>query len=132
MILKSTALRPTTQVNKEGIMKLIIAYIQPDKLNPLKEVLYQNDIHRFSVVDAFGHSEEDGFLETYRGVEMEVDLMKKIRVEIAVNNDFCEKVVGCIIDAGKTGSIGDGKIFVIPIEETYRIRTGESGEDAIG
>ncbi|MBT3981788.1 MAG: P-II family nitrogen regulator [Bacteriovoracaceae bacterium] len=113
-------------------MKLIIAYIQPDKLNPLKEVLYQNDIHRFSVVDAFGHSEEDGFLETYRGVEMEVDLMKKIRVEIAVNNDFCEKVVGCIIDAGKTGSIGDGKIFVIPIEETYRIRTGESGEDAIG
>jgi len=132
LILKSTALRPTTQVNKEGIMKLIIAYIQPDKLNPLKEVLYQNDIHRFSVVDAFGHSEEDGFLETYRGVEMEVDLMKKIRVEIAVNNDFCEKVVGCIIDAGKTGSIGDGKIFVIPIEETYRIRTGESGEDAIG
>jgi nitrogen regulatory protein P-II 2 len=113
-------------------MKLIIAYIQPEKLNGVKKILYGQKIHRFSVVDAFGHSEEVGILESYRGVEMEIDLLKKIRLEIAVNDDFVDPVVKAIIEGGKTGAIGDGKIFVIPIENCFRIRTGEEGSKAIG
>ena len=113
-------------------MKLIVAYIQPDKLNEIKKILYSKDISRFSVIDAFGHSEEEGVHESYRGVEMEIDLVKKIRLEIAVNDDYVEPTVQSIINGGKTGTLGDGKIFVIPLDNCYRIRTGESGESAIG
>lgn len=113
-------------------MKLIIAYIQPEKLTQIKEILYENKIHRFSISDSFGHSEEPGFLEQYRGIEMEVDMLKKIRIEIAVNDSFCPIVVESLINGGKSGNLGDGKIFVLPLDEVYRIRTGESGSEAIG
>ena len=113
-------------------MKLIIAYIQPEKFNRVKKILFEKNIHKISVVDAFGHSEESGYLESYRGVEMEIDLLKKIRLEIAVNEDYVEQVVNAILEGGKTGELGDGKIFVLPIEQCYRIRTGEKGAEAIG
>jgi len=113
-------------------MKLIVAYIQPDKLNEIKKILYSKNIARFSVIDAFGHSEEEGVQESYRGVEMEIDLVKKVRLEIAVNDDYVDATVQAIINGGKTGTLGDGKIFVIPLDNCYRIRTGESGEGAIG
>jgi len=113
-------------------MKLIISYIQPDKLSMIKKILYENNIHRFSVSDAYGHSDEEGVLESYRGVEMEIDLHKKIRIEIAVNDEFVDPVIQSIINGGKTGSLGDGKIFVLPIDQCFRIRTGEEGSGAIG
>ena len=113
-------------------MKLVIAYIQPDKLNATKEILHGHNIHRFSVIDSFGHSEEAGYLESYRGVEMEIDMLKKTRIEIAVNDDFVQPVVDAIIAGGKSGKIGDGKIFIVPIDNVYRIRTGEEGSAAIG
>jgi len=113
-------------------MKLIIAYIQPEKFQMVKKILHSKDIHRISVIDAYGHSDEDGYLESYRGVELEIDLLKKIRLEIAVNDEFVAKVIDAILEGGKSGQIGDGKIFVIPIEQVYRIRTGESGPTAIG
>lgn len=113
-------------------MKLIIAYIKPDKLNEVKKILHDKEIHRYSVVDAFGHSDEKGYLESYRGVEMEFDLHQKTRIEIAVNDDYVRPVVDAILAGGKSGKLGDGKIFVLPIESAFRIRTGEEGSQAIG
>lgn len=113
-------------------MKMIVAIVQPSKLNKIKRLLYKNDINRFIVSDCYGHSEEDSIIETYRGVEMEIDLLKKIRIQIAVNDDFVDKAVKAILEGGKTGKIGDGKIFVYPIERCYRISTGEEGESSIG
>ena len=113
-------------------MKLIIAYIQPQKLNQVKQLLYDNNIQRFSVVDAFGHSDEASVLENYRGIEMEIDLAKKVRFEIAVNDEFVEPVIKAFLEGGKTGKYGDGKIFVVPLDECYSITTGSSGSKAIG
>ena len=113
-------------------MKLIIAYIQPDKLNAVKQALYDKEIFKISVTNALGCGQQKGFHESYRGVDFEVNLLKKIRVEIAVNADFVKPTIEAIIEGARSGKIGDGKIFVIPMEECIRIRTGESGEEAIG
>lgn len=113
-------------------MKMIVAIVQPNKLNHIKKLLYESQINRFTVEDCYGHSDEDRIIETYRGVEMEVDLMKKVRIQIAVNDEFVDKAVQSILQGGKTGKIGDGKIFVYPIEKCYRIASGEEGESAIG
>lgn len=113
-------------------MKMIIAVIQPEKLNQVKKLLYANEINRFIVEDCFGHSDEHSVIETYRGVEMEVDLKKKIRVSIAVNDEFVDKAVKAILEGGRTGKIGDGKVFVLPLDECYSISSGKSGNDAIG
>ena len=113
-------------------MKMIVAIIQPSKLNKVKKLLYANKISRFAISDCYGHSDVDSIFETYRGVEMEIDLQKKIQIQIAVNDDYVDKAVNAILEGGKTGKIGDGKIFVYPIEQVYRISTGESGEGAIG
>ena len=113
-------------------MKLIIAYIQPDKLKIAKKVLYDIQVHRISVVDAFGHNDEEKFLETYRGVELEIDLIRKIRLEIALNEEFVKPTIDALLSAGKDGILGDGKIFVVPLENCYRINTGEEGPTAIG
>jgi nitrogen regulatory protein P-II 1 len=112
-------------------MKMIVAIVQPSKLNKIKKLLYKNKINRFVVNDCYGHSDEDSIIETYRGVEMEIDLKKKIRLQIAVNDDFVDTTVNAILEGGKTGKIGDGKIFVFPIEKCYRIATGEEGEISI-
>ncbi len=113
-------------------MKLIIAYIQPEKLNSVKQALYAQDVYKLSITNALGCGEQKGYHENYRGADIEVNLLKKVRLEIAVNAKFVKPTVEAIIEGAKTGTIGDGKIFVQNLEECYRIRTGETGTDAIG
>ena len=113
-------------------MKLIIAYIQPHRLNEVKKELYKAEIFKLSVTNAIGCGQQEGYTESYRGVQMEVNLLKKVRIEIAVNEDFVKPTVDAIIKGARSGKIGDGKIFVLPVEECYRIRSGESGRNAIG
>ena len=113
-------------------MKLIVAYIQPEKLTSVKQALYDKQIYKLSVTNALGCGQQKGFHESYRGVDFEVNLLKKIRIEIAVNTDFVRPTIEAIIDGARSGNIGDGKIFVIPLDECIRIRTGESGDEAIG
>lgn len=113
-------------------MKLIIAYIQPHKLSEVKEALLKKGIAKLSVTNSLGCGQQQGFKESYRGVRFDVTLLKKVRIEIAVNDQFAQKTIDTIIDTARTGEIGDGKIFIIPLEECIRIRTGERGRNAIG
>ena len=113
-------------------MKLIIAYIQPHKLNDVKRALYRARVCKMSVTNALGCGEQKGYHESYRGVEFEVNLLKKVRIEIAVNEEFVDKTVEAIIKGARTGQIGDGKIFVTDLSKCIRIRTGEQGGKAIG
>lgn len=113
-------------------MKLIVAYIKPERLNAVKQALYEQDVFKMSVTNALGCGEEKGYHETYRGAEIEVDLLKKIRLEIALNEEFLKPAVEAIVKGAKTGQIGDGKIFIHNLDECIRIRTGETGGDAIG
>ncbi len=113
-------------------MKLIIAYIQPHKVNDVKQELFKREIYKMSVTNALGCGQQKGYHESYRGVDEEVNLLKKVRFEIAVNDKFVEPTIEGIIRGARTGDIGDGKIFVIPLEECIRIRTGETGSHAIG
>lgn len=113
-------------------MRLIIAYIQPEKLNEVKQALYKTDICKMSVTNALGCGQQMGYHESYRGVDVEVNLLKKVRLEIAVNADFVQPTIDAIIKGAKSGQIGDGKIFVIPLERCVRIRTGDEGQAAIG
>lgn len=113
-------------------MKLIIAYIQPEKLGDVKKALYAAGVFKMSVSNALGCGQQKGFHETYRGVDVEVNLLKKVRIEIAVNEAFVQPTIDAIVAGARTGSIGDGKIFVVAMEQCIRIRTGEEGNDAIG
>ena len=113
-------------------MRLIIAYIQPEKLNDVKQALYAAKVFKMSVSNTMGCGQQKGYHETYRGVDVEVNLLKKVRIEIAVNEGFVQPTIDAIIKGARTDSIGDGKIFVIPMESCVRIRTGETGNDAIG
>jgi nitrogen regulatory protein P-II 1 len=113
-------------------MKLIIAYIKPERLSAVKQELYKRDIHKMSVTNALGCGQQGGYHENYRGSDVEVNLLKKIRLEIAVNQDYVEPTLEGIIAGANTGNIGDGKIFIIDLPECIRIRTGEKGRDAIG
>lgn len=113
-------------------MKLIIAYIQPHKLQDVKDALYKAEVHKMSVTNALGCGQQAGYQESYRGVKFDVNLLKKVRLEIAVTGPFAEKTVNAIIEGAKTGEIGDGKIFVMDLSDCVRIRTGEKGDVAIG
>jgi nitrogen regulatory protein P-II 1 len=113
-------------------MKLIIAYIQPHKLEDVKRALAEADVGKMSVTNSLGCGAQMGYEESYRGIKFEVNLMKKIRLEIAVNDDYLKKTVDTIINAARTGEIGDGKIFVLDLGDCIRIRTGEHGNDAVG
>jgi nitrogen regulatory protein P-II 1 len=113
-------------------MKLIIAYIQPERLNAVKQALFEADVTKMSVTNALGCGAQGGFHESYRGADIEVNLLKKVRIEIAINEDFQQTVIDAIIKGAKTGSIGDGKIFVLDLAECIRIRTGELGREAVG
>ncbi|MFH1761866.1 MAG: P-II family nitrogen regulator [bacterium] len=113
-------------------MKLIIAYIQPEMLNRVKKKLYEADVFKMSITNSLGCGQQKGYHESYRGSVNEVNLLQKIRLEIAVNEGFVKPTLDAIIAGAKTGKIGDGKIFVIPLEECIRIRTGEIGSNAIG
>lgn len=113
-------------------MKLIVAYIQPEKLNSVKQSLYEKEVFKLSVTNALGCGQQMGYHESYRGVDIEVNLLKKVRLEIAVNDKFVEPTIEAIIAGAKSGNIGDGKIFVMELSECIRIRTGEKGNDAVG
>ena len=113
-------------------MKLIIAMIQPHKLPDVKKALFEADVHKMTVTNALGCGQQKGFTETYRGVIHEVNLLKKIRLEIAVNETFVKPTIDAIIKGARTGKIGDGKIFILDLTECIRIRTGETGKEAIG
>ncbi|MFH1846644.1 MAG: P-II family nitrogen regulator [Candidatus Omnitrophota bacterium] len=113
-------------------MKLIVALIQPHKLPDVKKALFEKDIHKMTVTNALGCGQQKGYTETYRGVIHEINLLKKIRLEIAVNEDFVKSTVDAIMEGARTGKIGDGKIFVLNLEQCIRIRTGETGREAIG
>ncbi|MCP4132340.1 MAG: P-II family nitrogen regulator [bacterium] len=113
-------------------MKLIIAYIQPEKLNDVKQSLFKADVTKMSVTNSLGCGRQGGYHETYRGVDVEVNLLKKIRLEVAVNDEFVEKTTTAIIEGARSGKIGDGKIFVVDLGQCIRIRTGEDGEEAVG
>ena len=113
-------------------MKLIIAMIQPHKLPDVKKALYKAEIYKMTVSNALGCGQQKGFTETYRGIINEVNLLKKVKLEIAVNESFVKPTVDAIIQGAKTGNIGDGKIFILDLPECIRIRTGERGNDAIG
>jgi nitrogen regulatory protein P-II 1 len=113
-------------------MKLIIAMIQPHKLPDVKKALFAADVHKMTVTNVVGCGQQKGFSETYRGIVHEVNLLKKVRLEIAVNEDFVQPTVDAIIKGAKTGKIGDGKIFILDLPQCIRIRTGEKGEKAIG
>lgn len=113
-------------------MKLIIAMIQPHRLPSVKRALYDAQIYKMTVTNALGCGQQKGYTETWRGVAEEVNLLKKIRLEIAVNEDFLTPTIDAIIKGARTGTIGDGKIFVLDLPECIRIRTGERGSEAIG
>jgi nitrogen regulatory protein P-II 2 len=113
-------------------MKLIIAYIQPEKLSDVKQSLYTAEVFKMSVTNALGCGQQMGYHETYRGADIEVNLLKKVRLEIAVNDKFVQPTIDAIIKGARTGNIGDGKIFVSDLQECIRIRTGEKGSEAIG
>ncbi len=113
-------------------MKLVVAMVQPHKLPDVKQALFEADIHKMTVTNVLGCGQQKGFSETYRGVVHEVNLLKKIRFEVAVNDEFVDATIEAIIKGAKSGQIGDGKIFVMNLERCVRIRTGEDGKDAIG
>ena len=113
-------------------MKLIIAYIQPEQLNEVKQSLYEKEVYKMSVTNAMGCGQQKGYHETYRGADIEVNLLKKVRIEIAVNAEFVDSTVEAIIAGARTGNIGDGKIFILDLAECIRIRTGEKGPEAVG
>lgn len=113
-------------------MKLIVAMIQPHKLPDVKKALFDADVHKMTVTNVLGCGQQKGYSETYRGVVHQVNLLKKVRLEIAVNEDFVRPTVDAIIKGARTGKIGDGKIFVSDLPQCIRIRTGEEGSKAIG
>ena len=113
-------------------MKLIIAYIQPERLNAVKQELYARGVYKMSVTNALGCGQQRGYVKMYRGAIEEVSLHKKMRLAIGVNDDYIDKTIDGIVAGARTGDIGDGKIFVLPMDECVRIRTGERGPCAIG
>ena len=113
-------------------MKLIIAIIRPEKLAAVQTALSEREVFLMTVTDVRGCGRQRGFTETYRGSEVVIRLLSKVKLEIAVNDDFVEPCIDAIMTVAKTGKIGDGKIFVLPLDECYRIRTGETGRHAIG
>lgn len=113
-------------------MKLIIAIIQPHKLEEVKSELYEAGINLLTVSEVLGHGRQKGVTEVYRGTKETGNLLRKIRLEIAVNDNYLELAVKAIIKGAKTGETGDGKIFILDLPECVRIRTGERGSLAIG
>lgn len=115
-------------------MKLIIAIIPPQKLDAVKDALSQVEVFRLTLIDCQGFGRQKGHTEVYRGHELSVNLLRKVELQIAVNEDFVEPTINAIVEAGRSGpegKIGDGKIFVLPLEDCVRIRTGERGPEAI-
>lgn len=113
-------------------MKYIIAVIQPDRLEDVLELLNEKEIHLVTVSNVLGRGRQKGISEVYRSHKEAGSLLKKVKLEVAVNDDFVKPAVEAITKGGRTGKIGDGKIFVLDLQDCIRIRTGETGKNAIG
>lgn len=113
------------------MMKKIEAIIRPSKLDDIKEALNRFGIHGLTVSEVIGCGHQKGRTEVYRGTEYSINLLPKVKVEIVIRDKWVDEVVQTIIQEARTGEIGDGKIFIYPVENALRIRTGESGEDAL-
>jgi nitrogen regulatory protein P-II 1 len=112
-------------------MKLVIAVIKPHRLDEVKEALRGIGVRGLTAVEAQGFGRQRGHTEIYRGAEYQVDFVPKVQVEVMAEDDEVQGVIDAIIGAARTGKIGDGKVFVLPAEQVYRIRTGEMGPDAV-
>ena len=115
-------------------MKLIVAIIQPARLEAVKAALSRVEVFRLTLMDVQGFGRQKGHTETYRGHDLAVNLLRKVRLEIAVNDDFVDPTIEAIVEGGRSGEkgeIGDGKVFVLPMDDCVRIRTGERGNEAI-
>ena len=115
-------------------MKLILAVIQPTKLESVQQALNRIGVTRMSICDATGFARQRGQVEIYRGAEYETNLLRKVQLEIAVNDDFVERTIECLEQAARTdtvGSIGDGKIFVLPMDQAIRVSDGQDGPGAV-
>lgn len=113
-------------------MKMIVAIIQPSRLDEVKEELYKADVNLITVSEVLGHGRQKGVTEVYRGAKELGNLLRKIRIDIAVNDSFVETAVKAIVKGAKSGETGDGKIFILPLDQAIRIRTEERGNIAIG
>jgi len=115
-------------------MKLIVAIIRPEKLDAVQDALNEREVYLMTVSDVRGCGRQRGYTETFRGGKIQLRLVSKVKLEIAVNDDFVKPTVDAILKTAKSEGdrIGDGKIFVLPLEQAFRIRTGESGNVAIG
>ena len=112
-------------------MKLVVAIVRPEKLNEVLEALYRAEVRGLTISRVRGHGGEVEDVETYRGMTVKMELHDKVRLEIGVSDNFVDPTVRAILSAGKTGEVGDGKIFVLPVEKVYRIRTGEEDGSAV-
>lgn len=112
-------------------MKLIVAIVRPEKLNEVLEALFQAEVRGLTLSRVQGHGGEAERVETYRGTTVKMELHEKVRLEIGVSEPFVKPTVEAILKADRTGEVGDGKIFVLPVEKVYRIRTGEEDEAAV-
>ena len=112
-------------------MKLIVAIIRPDKLGEVLEALFRAEVRGLTVAHVQGHGGEMEKVETYRGLTVKMELQDKVRVEIGVSEAFVDRTVRAILASARTGEVGDGKVFVLPVEKVYRIRTGEEDEEAV-
>jgi nitrogen regulatory protein P-II 1 len=112
-------------------MKLVVAIIRPEKLNDVLEALYRAEVRGLTISRVRGHGGETEAVETYRGMTIKVELHDKVRIEIGVSDPFVQPTVKAILSAGATGDVGDGKVFVLPVEKVYRIRTGEEDRSAV-
>jgi len=112
-------------------MKLIVAIIRPERLGEVLEALYRAEVRGVTVSGVQGHGGELERVETYRGMTVKMELQDKVRLEIGVSEPFVERTVQAILASARTGEVGDGKVFVLPVERVYRIRTGEKDEDAV-
>ena len=112
-------------------MKLVIGIVRPEQANQVLESLYRAEVRGFSMSRVQGHGGEMDRVETYRGTTVQMGLSEKMRFEVAVSDDFVEKTVQALCEGGRTGEVGDGKIFVVPLEQAVRIRTGDTDMGAV-
>lgn len=112
-------------------MKLIVAVVRPEKLGEVLESLFRAEVRGLTVSGVQGHGGEVEQVETYRGMTVKMELHDKVRLEIGVSEEFVEPAVKAILQSARTGEVGDGKVFVLPVEKVYRIRTGEEDEEAV-
>ncbi|GAA3026838.1 nitrogen regulatory protein P-II [Kitasatospora albolonga] len=112
-------------------MKLITAVVKPFKLDEVKTALQSHGVHGLTVTEASGYGRQHGHTEVYRGAEYRIDLVPKVRIEVVVEDEEADLVVDAIVSAARTGKIGDGKVWVVPVDGIVRVRTGERGPDAV-